>query len=129
MSILPREQVTLGEYVDSHCIHVDKEEDCFRFEVSASVVCAFFYGLDGRAYGIRRLRFKGCDPEYITPYPACNPMIVVNEGDEHIFTKPGWYEVCSNDGEPLPKNFDVDLVSLNDCQAKAALLEKMQRMD
>lgn len=106
-----------------HCLPVDKRETCYRFQVQDKVVCAFFYGLDGRAFEVKRVVME-CDcVKFAMPYPACAPMILIDEGEERLFTKPGWYEICGCDGEPLPKDFTADWTNLSECQAKTALME------
>lgn len=108
---------------DSHCIQIDKREQCFRFVVEDKVVCAFFFGLEGKPFEVNRLTLEGCSVIHRTPYPACAPMIILDEGEERIFTKPGCYEICSCDGEPLPKNFKADWRGLSECQAKVSMAE------
>lgn len=112
--------VPIGEL---HCVVIDKREKCYRFQVQDKVVCAFIYGLDGRAFEVRRVVMDCECPKFSSPYPACAPMIIMDEGEERIFTKPGWYEICSCDGEPLPKDFTVDWTNLSECQAKTAVAE------
>lgn len=127
MSILHKEELQGGfdtiNIGGIHCLKIDKREKCFRFEVEDKVVCAFFYGLDGKPFEVNRLTLEGCSVIHRTPYPACAPMILLDEGEERIFTKPGFYEICSCDGQPLPKNFKADWRALSECQAKVSLME------
>lgn len=128
MSILNKSEAgtnhkSLGEFAQIHCLPVDKREKYYRFNVQDNVVCAFIYGLDGRTFQVSRIVYD-CDcVKFLTPYPACAPMIIIDEGEERMFTKPGWYEICASDGEPLPKDFTVDWSNLTECQAKSALME------
>jgi len=103
----------------SSCLCVPKEKPtCFRFSVDTRCVCVVLWGLEGRTFGLERLRLDdACKVIGSVAYPPECPYVFDHDGEELIIAKPGTYEICSCDDEPLPHSFEVEKRYLSDCQA------------
>jgi hypothetical protein len=104
----------------AHCCVPEEKPTCHRFSVGKDCVCLTLWGMEGRLFTLNKLRLDdACKVIGGTAYPLDCPFISSCEGVEVMITKPGDYQICAVDGEPLGDNFSCDFQRLSSKQSLA----------